>query len=271
MSHVTYDFSGRTALVTGAAGDFGCSFAERLASGGARLAILDLPGVSDRLDEVAERCRGLGAEEVIPYTADVTDAEAIDVVVAEVTAALGPAQLVANNAGYQGRFAPLVEYPVDDFRRVLDVNVTGAFNVLRATAAALAAAGSPGSIVNTASMAGVGGAANMVAYVSSKAAVIGMTMAASKDLAAAKIRVNAISPAFIGPGAMWDRQVELQASVPSQYYSDDVDTVAIQMIDQVPLRRVGTIEEVAAAVLWLLSDDSSYITGQNLVISGGIL
>ncbi|MDY7104868.1 MAG: SDR family oxidoreductase [Actinomycetota bacterium] len=270
MASVTYDFGGAVALVTGAAGDFGSTFAEGLAAGGARLALLDLPS-APHLAEVAERCRSLGAAEVVTCGVDVTDETAVDRAVGEAADALGPATLVANNAGYQGAFATLVDYPADDFRRVLEVNVVGAFNVLRACAAAMNDAGLGGSIVNTASMAGVGGAANMVAYASSKAAVIGMTMAASKDLAPAGIRVNAVSPAFIGPGAMWDRQVELQAGVPSPYYADDPETVAQQMIDQVPLRRVGTVDEVAATVLWLLADASSYLTGQNLLVTGGIV
>jgi NAD(P)-dependent dehydrogenase (short-subunit alcohol dehydrogenase family) len=270
MPSVTYDFAGSTALVTGAGGDFGRRFAERLAVAGARLALVDLPS-SPRLAEVADSCRALGAEQVEVHTVDVTDAGAVDAAVAAVASTLGPVRLVANNAGYQGRFATLVDYPVDDFRRVLDVNVTGAFNVLRACASSMIDAGSAGSIVSTASMAGVGGAANMVAYASSKAAVLGMTLAASKDLAPAGIRVNAISPAFIGPGAMWERQVELQAGLPSPYYADDTATVAQQMIDQVPLRRVGSLDEVAATVLWLLSDESSYVTGQNILVTGGII
>jgi NAD(P)-dependent dehydrogenase (short-subunit alcohol dehydrogenase family) len=132
------------------------------------------------------------------------------------------------------------------------------------------AEGSPGSIVNTASMAGVDGAPNMIAYSASKGAVISLTQTASKDLAPSRIRVNAISPAFIGPGAMWDRQVELQASAGSQYFSAEPAEVEREMIGQVPMRRYGTVDEVATTVLWLLSDDASYITGQNIAITGGI-
>ena len=78
-----------------------------------------------------------------------------------------------------------------------------------------------------------------------------------------------MSPAFIGPGAMWDRQVDLQASTPSPYYSDDPATVADEMIGQVPMRRVGTVEEVASVVTFLLSDDASYLTGVDIEIAGG--
>lgn len=109
----------------------------------------------------------------------------------------------------------------------------------------------------------------MAAYSASKGAVIALTKSAAKDLAPFGIRVNAISPAFIGPGAMWDNQVRRQAEVPSIYYGDDEATVADQMIGQVPLRRYGTVDEVAAVVSFLLSDEASYLTGQNIEISGG--
>ncbi|CAN5844539.1 MAG: SDR family oxidoreductase [Acidimicrobiia bacterium] len=129
--------------------------------------------------------------------------------------------------------------------------------------------GSVGSVVNSASMAGVAGAPNMSAYSASKAAVIGLTLSAAKDLAPHGIRVNAVSPAFIGPGRMWTRQVEAQAIVGSQYYGTDPDEVAAQMIGQVPMRRFGTVGEVASSVMFLLSDDASYVTGVNLEIAGG--
>ena len=118
-------------------------------------------------------------------------------------------------------------------------------------------------------MAGVGGAPNMAGYSASKAAVIGLTKSSAKDLAPFNIRVNAISPAFIGPGAMWDRQVELQASAGSQYFSADPAEVATQMISTIPMRRFGSLEEVASVVEFLLSPAASYLTGVNIEISGG--
>jgi NAD(P)-dependent dehydrogenase (short-subunit alcohol dehydrogenase family) len=126
-----------------------------------------------------------------------------------------------------------------------------------------------GAIVNIASMAGVSGAPNMPAYSASKAAVIGLTKAAAKDLAPQGIRVNAVSPAFIGPGRMWETQVERQAAAGSQYYATDPDTVAEQMIGMVPMRRFGSVHEVASVVAFLLSDDASYVTGVNIEVSGG--
>jgi NAD(P)-dependent dehydrogenase (short-subunit alcohol dehydrogenase family) len=174
-----------------------------------------------------------------------------------------------NNAGYQGEFTALPNYPVADLRKVFDVNVIGVIQVLQHVATAMIAAGIAGTIVNTASMAGVGGAPNMPAYSASKAAVIGLTKSAAKDLAPHCIRVNAISPAFIGPGKMWDNQVASQAATKSQYYAHEPAEVAKQMIDMVPLRRFGSTAEVASVVAFLLSDDASYMTGQNLEITGG--
>lgn len=105
---------------------------------------------------------------------------------------------------------------------------------------------------------------------SSKGAVTSLTRTASKDLAPLGIRVNTVSPAFIGEGLMWDRQVTRQALADTQYYSTVPEVVAREMVAAVPLLRTGTLDEVAATVVWLLSDESSYITGQNVIISGGI-
>jgi NAD(P)-dependent dehydrogenase (short-subunit alcohol dehydrogenase family) len=128
-----------------------------------------------------------------------------------------------------------------------------------------------GSIVNTASMAGVEGPPNMAAYGSSKFGVVGLTETASKDLAPYNIRVNAISPAFMGPGYMWDRQVNLQARAGTQYFSSDPKEVEKEMIGSVPMRRYGNITEIPGTVSFLLSEEASYITGVNIPISGGIL
>jgi NAD(P)-dependent dehydrogenase (short-subunit alcohol dehydrogenase family) len=120
-------------------------------------------------------------------------------------------------------------------------------------------------------MAGVNGAPNMPAYAASKAAVLGLTKTASRDLAPHGIRVNAISPAFIGPGAMWDNQVARQAAAGSQYYDSDPEAVARQMIGMIPLRRYGAPSEVADVICYLASDRSSYLTGINVEIAGGAL
>jgi NAD(P)-dependent dehydrogenase (short-subunit alcohol dehydrogenase family) len=267
----TYDFTGSTALVTGAAGDIGRAVAVRLAASGTSVVLTDLASAADRLEATRERCVEVGGDQMVAaITADVTEPASIEACFAAAAERLGTPDLVFNNAGYQGAFVGTPDYPGDDFSRVFQVNVEGVFNVLGEAARRLRSAGRPGSIVNTASMAGVEGAPNMVAYSASKAAVIGLTRTAAKDLAPYEIRVNAVSPAFIGPGRMWDRQVELQATAGSQYYSSDPAEVAAEMVGQVPMRRYGALDEVAAAVLWLLSSEASYVTGQNLPITGGI-
>jgi NAD(P)-dependent dehydrogenase (short-subunit alcohol dehydrogenase family) len=251
-------------LVTGAAGDIGTAIGELLARRGYRLTLADHPNAAAGLTETVERCRQLGAE-ADGLTFDVTDESAVDAAVQT----LGPLRGLVNNAGYQGTFASVDRYPLEDARRVVEVNVLGAMTVLATVSRAMIAGGSGGSVVNIASMAGVSGAPNMPAYSASKAAVIGLTKAAAKDLAPNGIRVNAVSPAFVGPGRMWDNQVASQAGAGSQYYATDPDAVAAQMIGMVPMRRYGSAHEVAAVVAFLLSDDASYVTGVNVEVSGG--
>jgi NAD(P)-dependent dehydrogenase (short-subunit alcohol dehydrogenase family) len=271
---------GRVALVTGAAGDLGRAAALRLAADGAVVVACDLDSAADGLGQTVELCRTVVMDRAgatsprpalsMPFQAafDVTDPEAVEAAIERVVAEVGPPDAVFNNAGYQGLFAGTADYDPADFARVLQINVSGAFHVLRACARAMIAADRPGAIVNTASMA-KNGPPNMVAYGASKAAVVAMTATAAKDLAPNGIRVNSVSPAFIGPGRMWDRQVELQAATPSQYYGDDPETVAAEMIGQVPLRRYGTLDEVAGVVAFLLSDEASYLTGIDIEIAGG--
>jgi NAD(P)-dependent dehydrogenase (short-subunit alcohol dehydrogenase family) len=251
-------------LVTGAGGDIGSAIADVLARRGHTLALTEHPSSSGQLSETVERCRGLGAE-AEGVTFDVTDEAAA----AAAVQTLGPIRGLVNNAGYQGVFASVDRYPLEDARRVVEINVLGTMTVLAVVSRAMIDGGAGGSIVNIASMAGVSGAPNMPAYSASKAAVIGLTKAAAKDLAPNGIRVNAVSPAFVGPGRMWDNQIANQARAGSQYYATDPDTVAAQMIGMVPMRRYGSASEVATVVAFLLSDDSSYVTGVNVEVTGG--
>jgi NAD(P)-dependent dehydrogenase (short-subunit alcohol dehydrogenase family) len=271
MVATTYDFSGSTALVTGAAGDIGRTAAVRLVESGADVVITDLGRASDGLERTRAACAEIadGGDTLI-VAADVTDPTSVEACFDAAVERFAPPDLVFNNAGVQGELLPLQDYPVDDFGLVMQVNVLGVFNVLREAAGRLRVAGASGAIVNSASMAGVEGASNMPAYSASKGAVMSITRSASKDFAPLGIRVNAISPAFIGEGLMWDRQVTRQAQADTQYYSTDPVVVAEEMIGAVPIRRTGTLDEVAAAVLWLLSDESSYVTGHNIIVSGGI-
>lgn len=271
MVAATYDFSGSTALVTGAAGDIGRTTAVRLAESGANVVITDLDRAAAGLEHSRIACADIAGEDaVLAVSADVTDHASVEACFDAAVKRFAAPDLVFNNAGVQGELLPLQDYPVDDFPFVMNVNVFGIFNVLREAARRLRDAAASGAIVNSASMAGVEGAANMPAYSASKGAVMSITRSASKDFAPLGIRVNAVSPAFIGEGLMWDRQVTRQAQADTQYYSSDPAVVAEEMIGAVPIRRTGTLDEVAAAVLWLLSDESSYVTGHNIIVSGGI-
>jgi len=253
-------------LITGAAGDIGRATAIRLAAAGCRVVIAD---VTFGLDVTSVACvEADPASDPVQLSFDVANETQVAAAFAELASQGITADLLFNNAGVQGSFVNTADCLADDVRRVLEINVVGAFIVLKHFAAALD--GRSGAVVNTASMA-KGGAPNMLAYSASKAAVVAMTKSAAKDLAPQSIRVNSISPAFIGPGAMWDRQVELQAATPSQYFSDDAATVAEQMISSVPLRRYGSLDEVASVVQFLLSDESSYITAFDIEVSGGAL
>jgi len=261
-------FGGRVAIVTGAGGDIGRSVARRLGSEGAALVLTDLAGAEAGLATTVEACVAAGSEQPRVVHCDVTSVEQVTAMFEQLSAEGIVADVLFNNAGYQGHFTNTADYDIADFRRVLDINVTGVMIVLQQFAGALIAVGRGGVVVNSASMAH-GGAPNMAAYSASKAAVVALTSTAAKDLASNDIRVNCVSPAFIGPGAMWDRQVELQAETPSRYFSDDPVDVAEQMIGSVPMRRYGSLDEVAASVRFLLSDESSYITAFNLEVSGG--
>lgn len=260
-----YQFTNKTILITGGAGDIGRAVAHRFASSGAGVILLDL---NETRQEIV--AAGL-AEYKVPiasFGCDVTNSEAVIKTFDRAIRRFGRIDYVFNNAGFQGAFATTDNYPEDDFRKVIDINVIGVFHVLKTAAAYLKQQGG-GAIVNSASYAGVVGPANMLAYGASKFAVIGMTQTAAKDLAPWGIRVNALSPALIGPGYMWTRQTELQAAVGSQYFDRDPKVVEQQMIGSVPLRRLGSLEEVANGVAFLMSQEASYITGFNLEITGG--
>ncbi len=256
------------AIVTGAAGDIGRATATELSKRGWALALVDHPAATVDLAETSRACKARGAA-VFTATFDVTVPADVTAAVTECIVALGPPTGLFNNAGVQGPFERVDRYPLDQARHVIEVNVVGALNVLSIVGAAMVDAGQGGAVVCSASMAGVTGAPNMSAYSASKAAVIAMAKSAAKDLAPAGVRVNAVSPAFVGPGRMWDSQVAAQAAVDSPYYADDPDEVARQMISMIPLRRCGSTAEVANVVAFLLSDQASYLTGINIEIAGG--
>lgn len=260
------EFKGKNILITGAAGDIGFVVAERFATEGAAVLMTDMD--MDKLAKRKEQLEQQGGT-VFTYVADVTDVGSLASMVRQIEDDGLRIDMLFNNAGYQGLFKKTFEYPEDDFVKVININLIGAFNVLRVVSEHMVRRGG-GVIVNTASMAGVDGPPNMIAYGASKFGVIGITQSAAKDLAPYNIRVNAISPAFMGPGFMWERQVQLQAEADSQYFDKDPKVVAQQMIGAVPMRRYGDLTEIPGAVVYLMSKDSSYVTGVNIPISGGI-
>ena len=261
----TYHFAGKTILITGGAGDIGQVTARRFAADGASLVLLDLNEA-----KMAEVAGELEADKiaVATFCCDVTAPHEVARAFAGAVERFGRLDYIFNNAGYQGLFAKTDEYPEDDFQKVININIVGVYHVLKAAAQHMRSIGG-GAIVNMASYAGVVGPPNMLAYSASKFAVIGMTKTAAKDLAPYRIRVNALSPSLIGPGSMWTRQTELQAGAKSQYYDAEPNVVEQQMLNSVPMRRLGSLEEVANGVAFLMSNEASYITGFNLEITGG--
>jgi len=260
----TKRFLGKVCVVTGGAGEIGIATALRLASEGSDIALVDLKDMESALSRIGKtgvRCIG--------YTCNVAKYDEVEKTVEAIQKDFSKIDMLFNNAGIQGSFSQIHTYPVEDFHQVISINLIGAFHVLRAISAVMVAQKS-GVIVNTASMAGVGGPVNMAAYGASKFALVGLTQTAAKDLAPYNIRVNAISPGFMGPGYMWDRQVDLQAAAHSQYYDKDRTVVVKQMVGEVPMRRYGSIEEIPGTVAFLMSEDASYTTGENIKISGGI-
>ena len=249
----------RYALVTGAAGDLGSAACVALAGDGWSLFITDHPAQAQRLQATHEACVASGVE-IVPATFDVTDPDAVDRHVGMLAERHGvPTALVAG-AGIQGDFAPVHDYDVDVVRRVLDVNVVGVFNAIKVTAALMIRAGTGGSIIATASMAGVSGAPNMPAYVASKAAVIGLAKGASRDLAPHGIRVNAVCPG----GTITPYHIRRAAG---QGVSE-AELRAQRKADNL-LGRWAEPREVAFPILFLASDESSYVTGATLMVDAG--
>ena len=260
-------FNGKTVIITGAKGDFGQVCSKRMAEEGANIGFLDILDT----ESIAIQFKKEYPDQIFhSFQVDITKEDQVIEISNEIEKKFKRIDHLFNNAGYQGDFTNTLNYSVKDFKKIIDINVTGAFIMLK-TISNIMRKQEPrgGSIVNTASMAGIAAPPNMIAYSTSKAAVKHMTVIAAKDLAPFDIRVNSISPAYIGPGFMWTRQVELQAKAGSVYFSEDPEQVASQMVNSVPMRRYGSINEVIGPVLFLLSDDSSYLTGIDIKITGG--
>jgi 2-hydroxycyclohexanecarboxyl-CoA dehydrogenase len=242
---------GRTALVTGGASGIGAATARRLAAEGARVAIGDVDEEGGRA--VASEIDGFAAR------LDVTDVESARAAVAAVEGELGPVDVLVNNAGTD-RFAFFSHTDPELWDFVLGVNLRGVLAVTHAVLPSMHERGG-GAIVNVASEAGRVGSQGSVVYSAAKAGVIGFTKAIARESARYGVRCNAVAPGPI--------ETPLLNSAPEQL-GDLGARLKQGMIDATALRRIGLPEEVAAAIVFLASDDAAYVTGQTLNVSGGL-
>jgi NAD(P)-dependent dehydrogenase (short-subunit alcohol dehydrogenase family) len=270
-------FAGKVALVTGAARPRGIGRATALllAAGGADVACLDIArpydeapahptATQDDLDGVVAEIGALGRK-AVAVRADVADEDQVEAAVAEATEALGTISLVANVAGGSGPgfgLGPLVAVPAAEFRRVLDVNLVGTWLVSRACATRMVAAGLPGSICNVSSQAGKRGFPMLGAYCAAKGGIILMTQSMALELGPSGINVNAVCPGtvdtdLVNPAGMFETML------------GGPDGLDRYLEREIPLRRLQSAEEIAAAIGWLLSDGARGVTGEAVNVSAG--
>jgi NAD(P)-dependent dehydrogenase (short-subunit alcohol dehydrogenase family) len=247
-------FDGRVAIVTGAAAGFGLAVATRLAGEGALVTMVDR--AADALAASAAKIPN-----ALPVVADVSIESDVDDYVRRTVAERGRVDLFFNNAGIEGRMAPMTELTVQDFDSVIAVNARGVFLGLRAVLRVMKPQGS-GAIVNTASMAAIRGAATFAPYVAAKHAVAGLTRCAALEGAEFGIRVNGVAPGHI--------DTRMARDLTAQIDPDDPDGVFRRVSAQVPLGRYGTATEVANLAVWLLSDEASYVSGAVHLIDGAL-
>ena len=242
------DLKGRTAAVTGAAQGIGRAVAERLLASGAAVALWD----SDA--ELLERTRGELAARGRVHAAkmDVSAAQSVESAVASTTQALGGIDILINNAGIAGPTTRTWDYPVEDWQRVLDIDLTGVFLCCRAVAPGMIER-NYGRIVSVASIAGKEGNPNASAYSAAKAGVIALTKSLGKELADYDIAVNCVTPAAA------------KTRIFEQISQEHID----YMLSKIPRGRFVKVEEIAALIAWLASADCSFTTGAVFDISGG--
>jgi len=226
------DFKGRTAIVTGGLQGIGAAIVERLEDSGASVRVWDLAARKDPVD--------------------VSDAAAVERATAKALAELGKIDVLVNNAGVAGLNVATAEYPVEEWERVLRVNLTSQFLCCRALAPHMVKR-KYGRIVNIASIAGKEGNPNAVAYSASKAGVIALTKSLAKELAQTGVLVNCVTPAA-AKTAIFDQM--------TQQHID-------YMLAKIPMNRFVTVDEIASLVGWLASEDCSFSTGAVFDISGG--
>ncbi len=240
----------KTALITGASQGIGAGIAKRLAKDGFNIAINTIDKV--RGDQVAEECKAMGVEAEV-FIADVSKYGECENMVKEVKAKFNTIDVLINNAGItaDGLLARMTE---ENYDKVIAVNQKSIFNMMKFVSGIMIKQKS-GKIINMSSVSGVHGNPGQFNYSASKAAVVGMTKSAAKELAVRGINVNAIAPGFIKTemtNALTDEQKQ-------------------NITNQIAMKKIGEIEDVAALASFLASNESSYITGQVIEISGGLV
>jgi NAD(P)-dependent dehydrogenase (short-subunit alcohol dehydrogenase family) len=247
---------GRVAVVTGAAGVIGTATIKLLAERGARIVAVDrdekqLQAAIKDLPASAEACA---------VTADVTQEDEVAGYVRAAMDKFGAIDVFYNNAGIEGDITPVTRYSLETFRRVLDVNVIGVFLGLKHVLPVMLGQ-NRGSIINTASIAGLIGSPEIPAYTASKHAVIGLTKSAAIDCSGTNVRVNCVCPGLIDSrmlSAIIEGRNPGNAPVPND-----------RIVERIPARRLGLASEVASVVAFLASDDASYVTGSAYTVDGG--
>jgi len=238
-------FRDRTAIVTGGARGIGLACAAKITAGGGRVALWDRD--IERARQSASALKGAIAVEV-----DVTGEASVATALAETEGQLAPPDILIASAGITGPNTTVVSYPVDAWRQVIEVNLTGVFLCNRAVAGGMAVRGR-GRIVNIASVAGKEGNPNAAAYSASKAGVIGLTKSLGKELATTGVLVNCVAPAVV--------KTELFSQMTEQHIQ--------YMLSKIPMNRFGEVDEVAEMVAWLASDLCTFATGATFDLSGG--